>query len=102
MKKLLMTLGIVLGFTAVVSAQSSEAKSSEALASKPDTKEKPSKNVELSKPVVTTVKVVTSSKAVNKETTQKVVIAPVSNKPRSATVVDTDVQFKENKTKGKN
>jgi hypothetical protein len=104
MKKLLMTLGIVLGFTAVVSAQSPEVKPSEALASKPDTKERPAKDVQVSKPVAATVKVVTPEKTVNKTTPQKVAIVetPVSNKSKSSTPADTDVQFKENKTKGKN
>lgn len=60
MKKLLMTLGIILGLTAAVSAQSPEAKPAEALASKPVTKP------------VATEKVVLAEKPVSKVTPAKV------------------------------
>ena len=97
MKKLLTTLGMIVGFTAAVSAQSPEAKSTEALNTKPETKV-----VTIQKPVanVTPAKVVTIEKPVTNATPSKVAVSekPVAKeKPVRSTVVDTDLQFKESK-----
>jgi hypothetical protein len=70
MKKLLMTLGIVLGFTAALSAQSPEAKASEVQASKPSTKAVAPDKVVMSEKQTTNltpVKVVSVEKQVTKE-----------------------------------